>query len=697
MGKVFLTSGSGDGTVKLRTLQIASRPTKTNYKAGELLDLTGLKIVAVWSDGTSDDVTNSCTYVPAAGTPVYETVTKIDISYTDSTGATHPANQPIIVTRTLDSIEITKAPTKLSYTAGETLNLSGMVVTAKYNSGATENVTSSVTVDPVAGTALYEDDKSFTVSYTEGDVTKSATQNFTVSRVLDSIEITTKPTQLTYNVNDPINIDGMVVTATYTSGNTEVLDNENITYSPTTAASVATDPQTITVSYSEGGVTRVAQFNVTTVEGEVVTITTSVAPIEGVDVPELGAHTITVTDQTDSQYTQNLSMTAAGEAKAVILPGHSYTVSVSEVDGLMTPSATASKTAVANGQQSYSMAYQYFTAWLTVTSDKGASVKAVGVNTKEEYTGTIGDDGTTMLVIHKSDTYTVTATLNGKTTKAQNIVISTHLSKDNAVKCMFLELVRFTEGTPEQLAAMIEASYGENGINLQDYWAVNEATVMDLAAMNEFSANNAGNVPGTASHVAQKMRFVILDFDHDILATPKDGKTTASITIGMQDLMVKGDNNGGSTMNGSNNTNSGGWAQCARRTWLNDTFLKAMPTPWQEVIKTTTRKTCMSYNSATQSDSSEKIFMLSEFEVQGAKTYAPANEGTQYTYFKTSSRKVMHWTNVDGTSTGSAYYWFLRSVRSRYSADFCGVYSGGSAAVSAAADGRTGFVACASA
>jgi len=416
MGKVFLTSGSGDGTVKLRTLQIASRPTKTNYKAGELLDLTGLKIVAVWSDGTSDDVTNSCTYVPAEGTPVYETVTKIDISYTDSTGATHPANQPIIVTRTLDSIEITKAPTKLSYTAGETLNLSGMVVTAKYNSGATENVTSSVTVDPVAGTALYEDDKSFTVSYTEGDVTKTTTQSFTVSRVLDSIEITTKPTQLTYNANDPINIDGMVVTATYTSGNTEVLDNENITYSPTTAASVATDPQTITVSYSEGGVTRVAQFNVTTVEGEVVTITTSVAPIEGVDVPELGAHTITVTDQTDSQYTQNLSMTAAGEAKAVILPGHSYTVSVSEVDGLMTPAATASRTAIANGQQSYSMTYQYFTAWLTVTSDKGASVKAVGVNTKEEYTGTIGDDGTTMLVIHKSDTYTVTAT-KGKTTK----------------------------------------------------------------------------------------------------------------------------------------------------------------------------------------------------------------------------------------------------------------------------------------
>ncbi len=69
MGKVFLTSGSGDGTVKLRTLQIASRPTKTDYKAGELLDLTGLKIVAVWSDGTSDDVTNSCTYVPAEGTP----------------------------------------------------------------------------------------------------------------------------------------------------------------------------------------------------------------------------------------------------------------------------------------------------------------------------------------------------------------------------------------------------------------------------------------------------------------------------------------------------------------------------------------------------------------------------------------------------------------------------------------------------
>ena len=76
----------------------------------------------------------------------------------------------------LQSISITKQPQKLSYTVGEQLNTSGMVVTAKYSDGKTKTVSDY----KVSGTTNAAGQSKVTVSYTENGITKTAFYTITV-------------------------------------------------------------------------------------------------------------------------------------------------------------------------------------------------------------------------------------------------------------------------------------------------------------------------------------------------------------------------------------------------------------------------------------------------------------------------------------------------------------------------------------
>lgn len=159
---------------------ILTSPTKTSYTAGENLDLTGLTVKAKFSDGTEQDITSECTFSPANGTVLYEDTSEVIVSWNYGGAATYTSKQPITVKRVLTGISITTAPTKNNYVKGESLDLSGMVVTATFNSGSTEEVTSLCTTSPASGTTLSTlGSQTVTVSYTENGVTKTA--SFTVS------------------------------------------------------------------------------------------------------------------------------------------------------------------------------------------------------------------------------------------------------------------------------------------------------------------------------------------------------------------------------------------------------------------------------------------------------------------------------------------------------------------------------------
>src|SRR5574344_1902436 len=70
--------------------------------------------------------------------------------------------------------------TKTSYTVGDTLDTSGLVVTATYSDGSSSAVT-GYTTNPANGAALTASNTSMAVSYTEGGVTKTDSVALTVS------------------------------------------------------------------------------------------------------------------------------------------------------------------------------------------------------------------------------------------------------------------------------------------------------------------------------------------------------------------------------------------------------------------------------------------------------------------------------------------------------------------------------------
>lgn len=160
----------------------------------------------------------------------------------------------------LDSIIITQAPTKTTYTAGDVFDPAGMVVQAKYTNG-----TVIIATVPVTGyaflpaTGLTDGTTAVTIQYTEGGITKTASQAVTVIHRLESISVTTEPNVTTYEYQENLNTAGMVVTAAYSDGSTAAVSGWNC--SPTALNTVGT--QAITVTYTEREYTRTTTFNVT--------------------------------------------------------------------------------------------------------------------------------------------------------------------------------------------------------------------------------------------------------------------------------------------------------------------------------------------------------------------------------------------------------------------------------------------------
>jgi hypothetical protein len=72
-------------------------------------------------------------------------------------------------------------PTITTYTVGETLSLTGIVVTAKYSDNTSAAITTFTTTPSEGSTLDTAGTTTVTVSYTEGTVTKSATFDVVVN------------------------------------------------------------------------------------------------------------------------------------------------------------------------------------------------------------------------------------------------------------------------------------------------------------------------------------------------------------------------------------------------------------------------------------------------------------------------------------------------------------------------------------
>jgi len=143
----------------LTGISILNQPSKTEYWVGESLDTTGLTLTVTYSDGSTETLTegfnvsgfNSTT----AGTKTVSVTFKGKIATFTVT----------VDVPTVTDITIKNQPTKTKYWIGESLDITGLTLTATYSDGSTKTITEGFTVSEFSSTTVGS--KTVTVTYND--------------------------------------------------------------------------------------------------------------------------------------------------------------------------------------------------------------------------------------------------------------------------------------------------------------------------------------------------------------------------------------------------------------------------------------------------------------------------------------------------------------------------------------------------
>lgn len=213
------------------TLTLKSAPTKAEYNVGEEIDLTGLSVAVVWSDGSEETVTDYTVTGFDSGSAGTKTVT---VTYQDNTVTFDVTVVQLVV---MTGIEVTP-PTKVSYLYGEALDTAGMIVKVIYSDGTSADVTDYA----LSG---YDANKLGEQIITAAYQGFSTTFIVTVVNAVAGIEVT-PPVKLLYTIGEALDLTGMSVRAVWLDGTrTEVTD-----YAVSGFDSVTAGTKTVVISYN---------------------------------------------------------------------------------------------------------------------------------------------------------------------------------------------------------------------------------------------------------------------------------------------------------------------------------------------------------------------------------------------------------------------------------------------------------------
>ena len=109
-------------------------------------------------------------------------------------------------------------------------------------------------------------------------------------------------------------------------------------------------------------------------------------------------------------------------------------------------------------------------------------------------------------------------------------------------------------------------------------------------------------------------------------------------------------------------------------------FINCLPSDLQSALKAVNKYTDNGTGSYHQSSedviaTQDKVFLLSEYEVLGARTYAnqyEQNSQAQYDYYKNGNSKTMY----NDQKTDKAVFWWERSPCYDNRTKFCDIYIG---------------------
>ena len=336
--------------------------------------------------------------------------------------------------------------------------------------------------------------------------------------------------------------------------------------------------------------------------------------------------------------------------------GITYTVSCATAEG----DTYSNDITIGNYYGIYPAELMSFRAYLACTADAGATVKAT-LGSKV-YSGTASSEGKVTLQVGSVGTYSLTATLNGETTKAVEATITTNgETVDVKLPSLILEIVPWSTGTDEQIVAMIEAARaGTIDLQTDGNWKVGDVRTITVGAFTD---------GGSTAHAEQSIDIVISQFGDYM-------NCGCVMQFDFKDELATG-----VRMN-SSNTNAGGWGESEMYKTTMPALVEALPT-WLKglLLEFSVLASAGSQSATINTVTGNKLALRSEIEIFGTITYSKAGEGSQIEYYKTSANRI----KKRGHS-GSANYWWERSPYGSNSDRFCIVGSDGSANINNARD-----------
>ena len=240
----------------LKSISIDTLPTKTNYRCGEALDLTGGKIHAVYASTADDTVDMTDPGVQVTG---FETLVPGDQTLTityDGLTSTFGIN----VIDELTGIEIENPPKK-EYIYNDEFDYTTGTLLATHASG---NRTSGIRLNDTGVTVAGYDkttlgDQTITVSYVEEGITKTLTYDIEVQDKATSLVISKEPAKKTYKYGEKMEVEDGTIDVEYMNSPSDTVgmqtkmlsetDGSIFSTRPRLAAGTTTMAKTVQVNY----------------------------------------------------------------------------------------------------------------------------------------------------------------------------------------------------------------------------------------------------------------------------------------------------------------------------------------------------------------------------------------------------------------------------------------------------------------
>ncbi len=487
-------------------------------------------------------------------------------------------------------------------------------------------------------------------------------------RIATKIEVTSNPTKTAYIVGDRFDPAGMVVKATFADGSTAVITDQ-VDYSPKTMTYGTTS---VVVSATIGGQAYTASVAVTVSRIKVSAVPTQIGTLTYNGASQ--SPTLSGYDATKMTLSGTQSATNAG----------SYTMQASlKDDKYEWPDGTTTAKTVNWSIDKKAGSFTKDKTSIQITTNKKSD------------TITITREGTGAISASSNDTQVATTSVSG------NVVTVTGVKSGNCV--ITINVAADTNHTaPESQTVNVHVRLISNTLN-ENTWAdiksVSDAgtgaTYWNVGDYKNIRINGA--VQGMSLNGT--MRAFILGFNHNSGKEGSNrihfqiGKTTSGTDIAFCDSNYSNTGSSQGFRMNLSNTNSGGWnGSYGRNTLLGNSgtpteppensFMAALSLDLRAVMKPVTKYTDNtgggSNSSGAVTATTDYLFFLAEFEVQGARYYAnqyEQNYQAQYDYYKAGNSKVKY----RHDATGTAVYHWCRSAYYYGSNIFCLVSAGGSA------------------